>query len=74
MVQHKTCQFISCKLQHSLVFDAFFLLHTLSDAIDDLDSRVKEFYSNGETATQQWKEENYKNLKQVFKEISSFCS
>ena len=37
----------------------------LIDAIDDLDLKVKEFLSNGATATEEWKEENYKNLKQV---------
>ena len=44
---------------------------TLSDAIDDLDLKVKEFLSNGETATQQWKDENYKSLKQVIHISSS---
>jgi hypothetical protein len=39
----------------------------LSDAIDDLDLKGKDFFSSGATATQEWKEENYKNLKQVLK-------
>ncbi|XP_028398090.1 inhibitor of growth protein 4-like [Dendronephthya gigantea] len=38
----------------------------VQNAIDDLDSRVKEFLSNGATATEEWKEENYKNLKQEY--------
>ncbi|CAB3996702.1 inhibitor of growth 3-like, partial [Paramuricea clavata] len=38
----------------------------VQNAIDDLDLKGKDFFSSGATATQEWKEENYKNLKQEY--------
>lgn len=38
----------------------------VQNAIDTLDMKVKEFLSNGSTATNEWKEENYKNLKEEY--------
>ncbi len=57
----------SKKPRHTDVALILFLLRTLTDAIDDLDLRVKDFLSSGGTATQEWKDENYKSLKQVLK-------
>ena len=49
-------------MQSNSICDLYFF----TDAIDDLDSRVTEFLSNGATATEEWKEENYRNLKQEY--------
>lgn len=59
-VQSKFYDFIHNRSLHWLDLSLIF-----ADGIDDLEMKVREFLSNAATATQEWRDEYYKILKQV---------